>query len=171
MREQGSILVVDRDPAFTETARLAGDLVDREIVFALNMRAGLQRARDQKPDLIILGYLEPPGEAYRLHKELRECSETKDIPLLVVDVRAEGQPGGGWHKAEGVRMDAEDYLRRPISAQKLALHIQSVLSAGKSGEEKKMETPLHSAQKVDLSLVAAQAMARRDLHRVKGNRK
>jgi hypothetical protein len=57
-----------------------------------------------------VGYLEPRGSSFRLHKKLREGWITKHIPQLVVDVHFPGQPEKAWSPQEAMQMDAEDYL-------------------------------------------------------------
>ena len=164
MSKQGKILVVDIDPSFTKVLRVSASLVDRGVTFASSRDEALHLARSEKPDLIIVGYLEPRGESFLLHEEFKRNPDTKHIPMLVVDVNTQAYPGKGWHKDEGLRMRAEDYLCRPVSAQKLALHMESLLNSRNTIDVDKV---LFDARRVDISLFAAQFAARRNLRRIK----
>ena len=71
---------------------------------------GLSKARGERPETLILGYLDPRGSSFRLHKKLREGWITKHIPQLIVDAHFPGQPEKAWTSEEAMQMDAEEYL-------------------------------------------------------------
>jgi len=111
--------VVDRDAHFVRTVQQA--LRDfYEVSVAFTRREGLEKVKGECPSMVILGYLEPRGDAFRLHEEIRENLENNRIPLLVVDVRPEEHFRKGWRREEGMQMDAEDYVSRPIKPAELA---------------------------------------------------
>jgi methylenetetrahydrofolate reductase (NADPH) len=103
------VLVIGSIPEFQELIRES--LQDQfEVVYATSENEGLARARTERPDTLILGYLDPRGSSFRLHKLLREGWITKHIPQLVVDAHFPGQPEKAWTSQEAMQMDAEDYL-------------------------------------------------------------
>jgi len=105
--------VVDKDSGFVRMVQQAlGN--SYEVSAAFTRREGLEKVKGECPSMVILGYLEPRGDAFRLHKELRENLENNRIPLLIVDVRPEEHFRKGWKREEGMQMDAEDYVSRPI---------------------------------------------------------
>lgn len=111
--------MVDRDAHFVRTVQQA--LRDfYEVRVAFTRREGLEKVKGECPSMVILGYLEPRGDAFRLHEEIRENLENNRIPLLVVDVRPEEHFRKGWRREEGMQMDAEDYVSRPIKPAELA---------------------------------------------------
>src|SRR4030042_1270093 len=81
-----------------------------EVVHASSESEGLSKARGERPEPLILGYLDPRGSSFRLHKKLREGWITKHIPQLVVDAHFPGQPEKAWTSQEAMQMDAEEYL-------------------------------------------------------------
>ena len=81
-----------------------------EVIHASSESEGLSKARGERPETLILGYLDPRGSSFRLHKKLREGWITKHIPQLIVDAHFPGQPEKAWTPAEAMQMDAEDYL-------------------------------------------------------------
>ena len=112
------ILVVDRDSDFTRMAQQA--LRDfYEVSVASTRKEGLEKVKAEPPSMVILGYLDPRGDAFRLHKELRKNPKNHRIPLLVVDVRSEEHFRKGWRRGEGMQMDADDYVSRPIEPHEL----------------------------------------------------
>jgi len=81
-----------------------------EVIHASSESEGLSKARGERPEVLILGYLDPRGSSFRLHKKLREGWITKHTPQLIVDAHFPGQPEKAWTPAEAMQMDAEDYL-------------------------------------------------------------
>lgn len=139
-----SILVVDSEPDFIKTVREALNS-SYEVSIASTRKEGLDKAKRETPHMVILGYLEPRGDAFELHKELRETLATKNIPLLVVDVSPEEHSRKGWRRDEGMQMDAEDYISRPVEPAELAELVGEILE--------RKELPLKS---IDLSYVVEQ---------------
>ena len=103
------ILIVGTEPEFIEMARKSLE-PSFKVLCALNKDEGLEKARKELPDAIVLGYLEPRGTSFELHKRLREGWRTRHIPLLVVDVDSTERFQKGWRRDEGLQMDAEDYI-------------------------------------------------------------
>lgn len=126
MGKEYRILVVDCEPDFVAVAKKALD-ASFEVTFASSLGEGLGKASREALDLVVVGYLEPRGSSFRLHKELREGQMTKHIPMLVVDVRPEEHSRKGWRRDEGMQMDAEDYVSRPISAVELKEAVERIL--------------------------------------------
>ncbi len=120
------ILVVDRDPAFLKTVREAlEDLY--EVSIASTRSEGLEKAEREAPDMVIIGFLEPRGDAFKLHKELKGNPKINRMPLLVIDVCPEEHSRKGWRREEGSQMDAEDYVSRPIEPKELAELVGDIL--------------------------------------------
>jgi DNA-binding response OmpR family regulator len=119
-------MVIDKEAELTRTAVKASELSSWELAVATDTAQALKLAATEQPAVIILGYLEPQGEAFRLHRRLRENAETANIPQVVIDVAPDEQLQKGWRKADGLRMDAEDYLCLPISPSEMAKAIDDV---------------------------------------------
>ena len=120
------VIVVDKETKLTGIAQEAAELSSWELTVTTGMAQALKLAASEHPAVIILGYLEPQGEAFRLHKRLRGNSETGSIPQVVVDVAPGEQLQKGWRKADGLRMDAEHYLCLPITPAELAKVVDDV---------------------------------------------
>ena len=120
------VIVVDKETKLTRIAQKAAELSPWELIVTSDTAQALELTASEHPAVIILGYLEPQGEAFRLHKQLREHPETESIPQVVVDVAPDEQLQKGWRKADGLRMDAEHYLCLPISPPELAKVINDV---------------------------------------------
>jgi CheY-like chemotaxis protein len=127
MQGDVKILVVDKGPELIEVAREASGTYGWGVVIASEREDAMRKALVEEPDLIVLGYLEPQGEAFRLNRELKQNPDTRDIPIVIVDVNPEERAAKGWQKHAGMRMDAEDYLCQPVSPLELARSVEEIL--------------------------------------------
>ena len=125
------VIVVDKETKLTRIAQEAAELSSWELTVATRIAQALKLAASEHPAVVILGYLEPQGEAFRLHRRLRENSKTGKIPQVVVDVAPDEQLQKGWRNADGLRMDAEHYLCLPISPSELAKVVNDVTAVNK----------------------------------------
>ena len=78
------ILFVEDESALQKTF---GDVLKQEgyhMVSALNGELGLQLAKTEKPDLILLDLILPKLHGFEVLKSLKADPETKDIPIIVL---------------------------------------------------------------------------------------
>jgi DNA-binding response OmpR family regulator len=122
-----TIVIADSEPGFLSLARNALEASGYRVVLTADRRTGLEKAKAEKPDLVIVGALEPRGEAFRLHKDLRGEPGTCSIPMLLVDVRTEEHSRKGLTKDEGMQMDAADYICRPVRPAELVAVVERIL--------------------------------------------
>ena len=132
MPEDKRVILVDKETELTGIAQEAAELSSWELTVATDTAQARQLIAGEQTEVIILGYLEPQGEAFRLHRRLKENSRTENIPQVVVDVAPDEQLKKGWRKADGLRMDAEDYLCLPITPAELAKAINDVAALNKA---------------------------------------
>lgn len=109
MEKKRKVLVIGSIPEFHQW--MGESLRERfQVIDASSEKEGLSKARAERPEIILLGYLEPRGNSFRLHKKLREGWITKHMPQLIVDAHFPGQPEKTWTPEEAMQMDAEEYL-------------------------------------------------------------
>lgn len=103
------ILVVSNSPDLVHMVKEAvgGSL---EVLHASNQQQGLDMARKEFPDMIALGYLEPRGTAFELHRRLREGWITRNIPLLIVDSNPQDPARRVLSMEEGLQIEADQYI-------------------------------------------------------------
>jgi len=120
------ILIIDDEPGFLKTAQTTfADSYD--VAVASDEKEALEKAREENPAAIILGYLEPRGTAFKIHNELRNDDATRNIPLLIVDVKPEEHSRKGWTRFQGLRMNADDYLSKPVDKAEILDIIERII--------------------------------------------
>jgi len=86
-----------------------------------------QEVMSAEPDVVVLGTLAPAGQAFATRQWLRQHPRYKDTPILVVDAQYEERSTKGWRRFEGLQLDAEDYVTKPVEPASLVPRIQSLL--------------------------------------------
>jgi DNA-binding response OmpR family regulator len=114
------ILVVEdnNDLAFglRNNLEIEGHQVDVEA----NGKHGLAKARDTKPDLVILDLMLPGLDGFRFLRELRGGGS--DVPVLILTARGEESD-----KVRGLNLGADDYVTKPFGVLELLARVEALL--------------------------------------------
>lgn len=79
-----TILFIEDESALQKTV---GEILKQEgyeVISALNGEVGLKLAQRKTPDLILLDLVLPKLHGFKVLKKLKENSETKNIPVIVL---------------------------------------------------------------------------------------
>jgi len=127
-RKKGKILIIDDEADFVEACRRILEAKAYQVVTA-STGAQAREMMVVEPALIVLGTLAPAGQAFSMYRWLGQHPRYKDIPLLVIDARYEERLIKGWRKFEGMQMESEDYVTKPIEPASLIPRVQSLIEA------------------------------------------
>ncbi|MCX7919655.1 MAG: response regulator [bacterium] len=79
------ILIVDDDASFIEAISTLLEAKDYQVISADNGQDGYQRAKSEKPDLILLDVMMThKTEGFDIARSLKADSDTKDIPVVMI---------------------------------------------------------------------------------------
>jgi len=123
---ENKILIIDDEPDFAEALRITLEAKAYRVITATNKAQGQEKMR-QGPDVVVLGTVTPIGQAFSLHNWLKQHPRYKDVPVLVIDSLPEERLIKGWRKFEGMQLESEDYVSKPIEPASLVLRIQRLL--------------------------------------------
>jgi two-component system alkaline phosphatase synthesis response regulator PhoP len=127
MENRRRILVVDDEPEFAGGLQAALERESYEVVVAGSRPLAEESVRARKPDAVLLGTIAPRGDAFRLHKWLRQTPELGHVPVIVIDAPEGERALKGWRRDEGMRMEAEDYVAKPVEAESLMATLDGAL--------------------------------------------
>jgi DNA-binding NarL/FixJ family response regulator len=127
MEKRNKVLVIDDEPEFLLALQRALEAESLQVTTVSNKAEAQGKIRIKEPDVIILGTLSPRGEAFTLHKWLKQNPQTKDSPIVVIDAPLEKRLTSGWSMDEGAQMEAEEYLTKPIEPASLVPLIRTLL--------------------------------------------
>jgi len=126
--ESKRILIIDDEPDFVEALRRTLEAKSFQVMTASTVPLA-QEMMKADPALVVLGTLAPAGQAFSMYQWLVQHPRYKDLPLLVIDARYEERSIRGLRRFEGVRMDPDEYVSKPIEPALLVPQIQSLLEA------------------------------------------
>ncbi|MFC1918057.1 response regulator [Chloroflexota bacterium] len=125
MEKGKKVLLIDDEPDFVDACAKTLSAKDCQVV--TGDKARIEEVMKDEPDVVVLGTLAPAGDAFKLHQWLKGHPRYRDIPLLVIDARPEERAVRGWRREEGMQLEAEGYISKPIEPAALALRIFSLL--------------------------------------------
>ena len=88
---QAKILVVDDEPDLISAIQCRLGWCNCEVITACNGKDGLEKAANEKPDLILLDTNMPVMGGHEMLERIREQPELKNIPVIMVTVVCEPQ--------------------------------------------------------------------------------
>ena len=127
MKTMKKILLVDDDPDFVEGARMVLEKSDFEVVTASSGKECLERIKMEKPDLIILDIMMPKKSGFEVCKELKGNIEYNRIPVVMLTALKQKLSRTSHSIAEGLELEAEDYLEKPIEPKVLVSRLKKIL--------------------------------------------
>jgi len=114
------VLIIEDDFEIAALERDYLQISGFEVVLAGNGTEGLQIAKTDGLDLIILDIMLPGLDGFSVLKELRE---TSDIPVILLSARGEDID-----KIRGLGLGADDYMQKPFSPGELVARVRAHLS-------------------------------------------
>ena len=128
-RNGSLVLVVEDEQDVAELLRYHLAKEGYEVLVTGNGADALKRARESKPELILLDIMVPQLNGWEVCRRLKQDSDTRAIPVIMVTGRVdEGD------KVLGFEMGADDYVTKPFSPRELVARIRAVVRRGKSAE-------------------------------------
>lgn len=127
MEQYRRILVVDNEPDFAEALRMTLSAKSHRVITARNKAQAEEIVSKEPFDALVLGTITPRGDAFAFHQWLKQNPRTKDLPFLVIDARPERRLLEGWRRDEGMQLEADDYVTKPIEPAMLVPRIERLL--------------------------------------------
>jgi len=128
-RSGSSVLVVEDEQDVADLLRYNLAKEGYDVVIVGNGADALKRAREIKPELILLDIMVPQLNGWEVCRRLKQDAETRAIPIIMVTGRVEEGD-----KVLGFEMGADDYVTKPFSPRELVARIRAVVRRGKSAE-------------------------------------
>jgi len=113
------ILVIDDEPQIRKFMRISLVANGYEVIEAENGAQGIEAARSQVPDLLILDLGLPDLDGQEVISAVREDS---DVPIIILSVRAQELD-----KVEALDRGANDYVVKPFGVAELMARVRAVL--------------------------------------------
>jgi DNA-binding response OmpR family regulator len=113
------VLVVDDEPTLVETLAYNLRHEGYEVVSASTGPEAMERARAERPDLILLDIMLPGIDGFEVCRRLRQ---EMTVPILMLTAKDDEVD-----KVVGLEIGADDYLTKPFSLRELLARVRAAL--------------------------------------------
>ena len=117
-----TILVVEDERDIVELLRYNLTQAGFRVVTAANGQQGLDMARRERPDLVVLDLMLPVLPGTEVARLLHQDEKTRGIPILMLTAR-----DSEVDRIVGLELGADDYVVKPFSPRELVLRVQAIL--------------------------------------------
>jgi len=120
MKQRPKILVVDDDVDLVAVMKGTLESKPYEVIVAYNGKEGLEKAKKEKPDLILLDIMMPVMDGFNFAEQFGKEPSLSKIPVLALTSFSEslGQP---------FPFQVAEYLRKPLKPKELIAKVEEHL--------------------------------------------
>jgi DNA-binding response OmpR family regulator len=137
------ILVIDDEPSIRLLTRVNLGASGIEVLEASDGQAGVELARREHPDLVLLDVMMPGVDGWDVARQLGDDEATAEIPIVFLTARAEQAD-----RVQGGELGGVAYLLKPFDPVSLADVLEGILERVERGEREQlrdeMTRPRHS---------------------------
>ena len=123
------VLVIDDEAPIRLLCRVNLEAEKMEVLEAADGPSGLEKARSERPDVVLLDVMMPGLDGWRVAEELLDDGRTRSIPIIFLTARAELRD-----RARGLDLGGLDYVTKPFNPLELAPLVRGVLGRVEQGE-------------------------------------
>jgi DNA-binding response OmpR family regulator len=123
------VLVIDDEAPIRLLCRVNLEAEKMEVFEAADGLSGLELARKEKPDVVLLDVMMPGMDGWQVAEQLLDDDATNQIPLVFLTARAELRD-----RARGLELGGVDYITKPFNPVELASIVETLLERVRRGE-------------------------------------
>src|SRR5438874_1914507 len=124
------ILIIEDETDVADLLTLNLRKAGFKTVAAADGATGLQKARDERPDFIVLDLMLPKMSGLEVCKILKSDTATSQTPILMLTAKGEEID-----RIVGLEFGADDYVTKPFSPREIVLRIRAILRRGERADE------------------------------------
>jgi DNA-binding response OmpR family regulator len=124
-----TVLVVDDEAPIRLLCRVNLEAEGMTVLEAADGDKGLELARAEFPDVILLDVMMPGRSGWEVAEELLADESTSGIPIIFLTARAEIRD-----RAKGIDLGGVDYVTKPFNPVELAPLVQDLVRRVEGGE-------------------------------------
>ena len=121
-----TVLVIDDDPVIVKLLRVNFELEGFNVISAGDGREGLEKARNERPDVVISDIMMPVMNGLELVSTLKSDPDTADLPVLLLSAKAQMAD-----VQRGFELGADDYVTKPFDPIELIDKVTALAAAAR----------------------------------------
>jgi DNA-binding response OmpR family regulator len=123
------VLVIDDEAPIRLLCRVNLEAEGMTVIEAADGPSGLEQAREENPDVVLLDVMMPGLDGWRVAEQLLQDDRTSEIPIIFLTARAEFRD-----RARGLDIGGVDYVTKPFNPLELAPLVRELLARIERGE-------------------------------------
>ena len=123
------VLVIDDEAPIRLLCRVNLEAEGMEVIEAQDGTVGVELARSERPDVILLDVMMPGMDGWEVLQALQAGEGTSEIPIVFLTARAELRD-----RAQGLELGGIDYVTKPFNPIDLAPLVNGLLARVERGE-------------------------------------
>jgi len=128
MQKKGKILLIDDDPDFICVHKMFLENKGYEIIEAYNGNEGLRKAKETRPDLIVLDVMMTKiTEGFDVSRKIRKDSDLKNIPVIMLTGIRKKEKLPWTFEPDEEWLPITKFIEKPISSEKLLGEIEKII--------------------------------------------
>jgi two-component system phosphate regulon response regulator PhoB len=124
-----TVLIIDDEAPIRLLCRVNLEAEGMKVLEAADGEAGLETARAELPDVVLLDVMMPGRNGWEVAEELLADDATSNIPIIFLTARAEVRD-----RAKGIDIGGVDYVTKPFNPVELAPLVEDLVRRVGSGE-------------------------------------
>jgi DNA-binding response OmpR family regulator len=128
-------LVIDDEAPIRLLCRVNLEAEGVEVLEAADGATGLEIAKRERPDAILLDVMMPGLDGWNVAERLLSAEETRAIPIIFLTARADLRD-----RVRGMDAGGLDYVTKPFNPVELASLVREVVDAVARGEREQLRT-------------------------------
>lgn len=128
MQSKAKILIVDDDVDFVESTKTILEAEPYNVIVANQGDEGLQKAKGENPDLIILDVIMPVKDGFTAAEQLKKDPVLSKIPVIMLTAFSAKGGETSIPRSRGFTLETEDYIEKPVRPEDLLAAVKKILS-------------------------------------------
>ena len=124
-----SVLIIDDEAPIRLLCKVNLEAEGMDVLEAADGPAGLEQARENTPDVVLLDVMMPGLDGWQVAEHLLQDERTSEIPIIFLTARAEFRD-----RARGLDIGGVDYVTKPFNPLELAPLVRELLERIERGE-------------------------------------
>ncbi|MEC3793550.1 response regulator, partial [Clostridioides difficile] len=116
------VLVIDDEMHIVELLKFNLEVSNYEVSYSYDGFDGFIKAKEIKPDLILLDWMLPNISGIEVLRKIRSDKDLKNIPVIMLTAKNMEND-----KVEGLEIGADDYITKPFNPLELTARVKSQL--------------------------------------------
>jgi len=125
--KKAKILIIDDQPSEVKMVKMALEQANYEVCYAYNGKEGLEKATQEKPDLIILDVMMPEKDGFITCGELKKSPKTSSVPVIILTSIESSSLVFPDAESAADSPHADEYIDKPVDPNFLLKRVERLL--------------------------------------------